>query len=788
MAGTYTGSKPNGSGTWIFPINPEGMALKSKFSLSFLAITTTGFAATIAQIIILREFLILFYGNELSVGIVWASWLLWNAVGSGLSIKWSSQRAPAHGTLSLFLTLLAAMLPVCVLLIRLSGIIWSIPVGELTPLGKMVLISITVTGLFCPLSGALFGLCWTYHCRAVGESRPARPIMIYLGEAIGAAAGGLIFYFVFLYGLSTLTAVWLTSAGLLVVSWAILRPWQHLATASAGGVGWLVVTIIISVGFLLGNQIDAFSRRLQWREDPAAVYDTPYQNIALVRKNQQLSVFSNGLWLFSVPDRQSTENAVHPALLQHPRPETILLLGGAGAGNLEEIFKHASVRRVDCVEPDPNFIALIEPFLPASTHKSLRNPKIRLIHQDAGTFIRNNREPYDVILMNMGDPVNAQMNRFYTQEFFRWVRKCLTPGGIFSFSISAGEDMMGPEQAHFLKSFETTLLQVFSGVRLYPGDHTRFFATDASGALLTQTADFMARIAERKLHLQYIRPDTLDNALSPFRTDYYRAILGEIGDTPVNHDFKPTCYFYNMLIWGGQWHPLLQRFFKKVAGVKSGELWAAIGGIGLIVAGFFLTVDRFRAAVAGSVLVMGGAGLVLQMILLLGFQVVEGFFYLQLSLIIAFFMAGLAAGSGWIARLRTGFRPGNARKVLIMIQAIGCLLPVGVILFFSVLQGGFRTLISPQAMGWIFSVLSLLAGIIAGAHFSTAARVLEEQGISMGNIGGGLYAVDLAGAAGGVLLAAFIAIPVFGLMDTLLVLGAVLFISLLTLFGPYRKR
>jgi spermidine synthase len=243
-----------------------------------------------------------------------------------------------------------------------------------------------------------------------------------------------------------------------------------------------------------------------------------------------------------------------------------------------------------------------------------------------------------------------------------------------------------------------------------------------------------------------------------------------------------------MLIWGGQWHPVLQRFLKKIAGVKSGELWAFMGGIGLIVVGVFRTVDRFRGAVAGSVMVMGGAGMVLQMLLLLGFQVVAGFFYLQLSLIIAFFMAGLAAGSGWFDRVRTGFRPGVARKALMIIQGIGSLYPVGIMLFFSALQGEFRTSLSPPAMGWIFSVLSLLAGTVAGAHFSMAVRVLDEQRISLGRVGGGLYAVDLAGAAGGVLLAVFIVIPIFGLMDTLLVLSTVMFISLLTLCGPYRHR
>ncbi|MEW6670599.1 MAG: hypothetical protein AB1427_02795 [Thermodesulfobacteriota bacterium] len=756
--------------------------MKSKFTLSFLVVTATGFAATVAQIILLREFLVRFYGNELSVGIVLAAWLMWNAVGSGLSVRRASQKRPDQGTLALFLSLLAAMLPVCVLLIRLSGAIWSIPMGELAPLGKMLMITIAVTGLICPLSGALFGLCWAYHCIETGESRPARPIMIYLGEAVGAALGGLIFYFVFMGGFSALTAAWLTSAGLLAVSGAILVSRRHVAKLPAGR-WWLVVAVAVCAGFLLNGPIDAFSRRLQWTKDGVVVFDTPYHNIALVRKNQQLSVFSNGLWLFSASDPQSAENAVHLALLQHPRPETILLLGGAAAGLLEEILKHSPVRRVDCVEPDPDFVVLVEPFLPAATRESLRNPKVRLIHQDAGTFIRSPLAHYDIILMNMGDPVNSQMNRFYTKEFFGWIQKSLGPGGIFSFSISAGEDMMGPGQAYFLKSFEATLLQIFPDVRLHPGDHTRFFATDAAGRLLSQTADFMERIAERNLQLLYIRPDTLDTALSPFRRSYYRAILGEIRETPVNHDFKPTCYFYNMLIWGGQWHPALQQFLKRVAEIKAGELWATIGVIGLIVSVFFLAVGRFRTAVAGSVMVMGGAGMVMQMVLLLGFQVAAGFFYLQLSLIIAFFMAGLAAGSGWFAR----FRAMNPRNVLIIIQGAAVLFPAGVIFFFSALQGEFRAWISLQSTGWMFSALSLFAGTIAGAHFSTAVRVLEGQGIDMRHIGGGLYAMDLAGAAGGMLLAAFITIPVFGLMDTLLILSALLLISLISLFGPGRQ-
>jgi hypothetical protein len=53
------------------------MRLLSAIPSAVLTITTAGFVATVAQIIVLRELLVLFYGNELSAGLIFAGWLLW---------------------------------------------------------------------------------------------------------------------------------------------------------------------------------------------------------------------------------------------------------------------------------------------------------------------------------------------------------------------------------------------------------------------------------------------------------------------------------------------------------------------------------------------------------------------------------------------------------------------------------------------------------------------------------------------------------------------------------------
>ena len=44
-----------------------------------------GFSAVIGQIVLMREFIVVFNGNEISLGIMLATWLIWTAAGSSLS-------------------------------------------------------------------------------------------------------------------------------------------------------------------------------------------------------------------------------------------------------------------------------------------------------------------------------------------------------------------------------------------------------------------------------------------------------------------------------------------------------------------------------------------------------------------------------------------------------------------------------------------------------------------------------------------------------------------------------
>ena len=222
--------------------------------------------------------------------------------------------------------------------------------GGAGPVGRDAARVPSVPILFCPVAGALFGSCWAYRRSRDSEGSRARPLAIYLGEALGAAVGGIAFYFVMLrlataLDTSIVVALWLLG----VAGWVLWR-YRESSWRVSAGVVWVLAALTVVAMAAGGTSLEMRSRRWQWGEHLVAVRDTPFHNIAILEEREQVTIFTNGLWLSSQPDPETAELAVHPALLQHPDPRRVLLLGGGVAGHVSEAVKHPGIVQVDSVE------------------------------------------------------------------------------------------------------------------------------------------------------------------------------------------------------------------------------------------------------------------------------------------------------------------------------------------------------------------------------------------------------------------------------------------------------
>ena len=65
---------------------------------AWAALALTGFSAVVGQIVLMRELIQVFNGNEISLGILLGTWLLWTAVGSGFASAGEGWGATGHGS------------------------------------------------------------------------------------------------------------------------------------------------------------------------------------------------------------------------------------------------------------------------------------------------------------------------------------------------------------------------------------------------------------------------------------------------------------------------------------------------------------------------------------------------------------------------------------------------------------------------------------------------------------------------------------------------------------------
>ena len=130
------------------------------------------------------------------------------------------------------------------------------------------------------------------------------------------------------------------------------------------------------------------------------------------------------------------ENLIHPALSAHAAPKKVLIVGGGDGGSSEEALKHPSVAQVTMCEIDADVIAVAKEHFFAVHRGVFDNPKLRVLIGDGMKFIRETHERFDLIALDLNDPVGPA-EALYTAEFFQECRAALAPGGALALHIGA---------------------------------------------------------------------------------------------------------------------------------------------------------------------------------------------------------------------------------------------------------------------------------------------------------------------------------------------------------------
>jgi spermidine synthase len=739
-----------------------------------------GFTAVIAQVVLMRELLVVFYGNELALGVMLANWLLWTALGASSFGRGAMRAVHPRKLVASLEVLLALALPVTMLAVRTSKAFCQTVPGEILGPVPMFLTSAVTLSVFCMISGGLFVAGSRLFSQMAAAPIATATGAVYLIEAAGSGVGGVMaglllvklsnpFVITLLLGLLNLLAAWK-----LLAADGARRRTLHVFFG--------VMTVLVITG---GYELQPLSLTRLWQGfHLVTARNSVYGSLAVVETGASRSLFENGLIVMTVPDPAAAEEAVHYALLEHPEPRRLLLIGGGVNGSAAEALAHPSLERVDYVELDPMIFDIAAEYFPSAWEKIQRDSRVRVHAMDGRRFLKTTADSFDVIIVNLPDPHTAQLNRFYTKEFYREAAARLRPGGIVSFQVKASENYISTEMADFLRCLERTLRQVFPEVTAIPGETVHFFAAANPGTLTTDPQELLRRLRVRRLHTQYVREYFLPYRMSPDRMQDLRLQIAQLPSTPVNGDFAPVAYYFDVALWSAPFHPTSSRWFETLASISFQRVFAAVM-VPLLALVPLLWVwpgereakpaARTRRAAAFAVAAVGFTELGLEILLLLGFQALYGYVYYELTFLVALFMVGVALGGGW--ELSWAQRRGHAslRQDLRRLAGLQVLLASSPLLLYGLLvQLGRVTGVGGQhaASQLLFPALALVAGLLGGFQFLLASRVYFGEAAPSDASPGGLYALDLAGACAGALALSILLIPVYGFLRTAALMAA----------------
>jgi spermidine synthase len=746
-----------------------------------VSLAAVGFTSIIAQIVLMRELVATFYGNELLFGLALMVWLAWVAMGSwGLAWLTMVYRRSGTRTFAAGLALAGVLLVAQIILIRDLRTLLGVTPGAFVEFGPMVAAVALILAPLCLLTGSLFTLGARLTVEKGGTGGQA-----YAWESIGAVAGGALFSFALIRRLDPFQTVLLVAS----IDFAIAADlWlsNRLRSSLLSRLSLLcALAPLLLCALPLGRFLHHATLGWQW-SDLVFAADSPYGRLTVQARDGQRAFFENGLLAF---ETQGTfpEEVIHFPLLAHSDPRSVLLIGGGVAGDLREILKHP-VTSLTYVELDPLLIEAARAYLPPEDAAILDEPRVSLILIDGRLYVKHISDPkqpskytnasFDVVILDLPEPSTGALNRFYTREFFGEVKAILNPGGVFSLGLPSAENYWSPELARRNGSVYHTLRTVFPEVLVLPGEHNFFLASEVP--LEASPSILAGRLDGRGIETRWVTPAYIEYVFTTDRFTEVRQELEAMAGVSLNEDLAPICYYYSLTLWLSRFYPNLTSAFtgRKPTSLVNLAWMAAPLALGVILVrwrrvlrpGALLEAWAVPVVVAG----IGLAEMTLQVVILFAFQVLHGYIYAEVSLIVTAFMAGLvlgAAGSNWLLARWPSASGRRPRQALIGVQ-----------LAVAVYSGVFALILRLPipAPTLVFPLLALVAGTLGGMTFPLALALVRRGG-DAGGAAGVLYGADLVGGCLGAILSAALLIPVLGIPQTCVAIALIAVAGLLVL-------
>jgi len=687
------------------PILTESLTSK-QFAANLFFI---GYLSSSVQLLLMREILNISGGYELITGTFLASWLISSASGSFYAGK------SAFNNLKKINTIFAVSPVISLILMILFNKMYLNP-GETPSFLTSIIFTLVVLFPFCFVSGFAF----IKVLMAAKENYIFSSGKSFSIETTGGIAAGI--------SVTLLTSGILNTYQILTVSVVIFILFLIMMYYSPDFNIRLfsIATGIIIILLTIWQGPDRFFRQILLQGTYVkSTTDTPYGNITKGLYESEESIYYNHRIIRWKNDEIEREENIHYAMLQHDKPEKVLLISGDPASSINEILKY-KVKKIFYVERDPE---LVRTFM---TENFSGKKIIAVQNTDAYSFIKKTNENFDIVIMILPPPSTILLNRYYTKEFFESVKKKLNNGGIFACTPGSAENYYNYQSASLYSVIYNTLDSVFGKVLPVAGYKLYFIASDNE-----LSTGICSLLEKRGIENIYVNSGYLDDELIKRKSDEILSIIDY--KTKINTIKRPVACFhfqsYNLTRDARKIVPALVimflLFFLPVFTIKPGNF----------------PMYSAAASLAGF-----------EILTLMAIQSSAGNIYHLTGLVIAIIMTGLSAGA-WV---KPFFPVKNQVKYLLLLLMLFYLIAGFVI-------PGIILMNCPGIAVVLLLLMSLIPSFLTGSIFKAMTEINSRK-----HTPAGVYSSDLAGSALGFIAVSGVTIPLAGSVITLLIIAGLI--------------
>jgi len=755
-------------------------------NILLISVFVTGISGIVAQTLLIRELLVVFEGNEFSLGLIFGNWLLLESVGCyfvGKKIEYIKDKILNF----VFLQILFSLgFFISLWLARNIKFLLKIPFGVTLDLDLIFFTTILTLLLPSIIHGALF----TYSTKILqqDEEKNVEKISnVYIFETLGTIFGGIIFTYIFIKFFSTFEVVsiifLLNLLCCIILSFYNFKNKKILVLTTFTSFVFIVLMFFNFPNYIERKTLDRF-----WYGQDIIYYkNSIYNNIVVIKQNQQYTFFTNSYPLLSVPhiDNIFVEEIVHIPLGIIKKPEQTLIFGKGVGGIINELLKYKELK-IDYVELDKELLKTFKNLSVDILKKELTSQNLSVHYVDGCYFLKNTDKKYDFVLIGFSEPKDLQINRFFTLEFFKILNTKISDEGIVVLQLPGSYVYLSKQLAELNKCIISTAKKVFKFVNVLPGDYNIILCSnfDISDFLTSQKISL--NLKEKNILVDVLNEKYLDYRFNKEKINWFYKRLENV-DAKLNYSFLPSAVFYSINYWTSKVSPKFFKYFNKIKMLKGGNfIFYLLVSTSLIIVALLLFTKSLIATSSVYICAStGSASMLLHLTLVFSFQVLYGYIYYQIGLLISFFMLGSILGA---------YLGVKYLKNLKLISLELFILLSSIIIFFllKIIKDFSNNRILYFVFPYIFLILSIFAGTFSGIEFPILNKILIENSQSnISSIVGKIYAFDLLGGWFGAMLGSIIIFPILGIkfiFYTILILKIISLILLNVILVYERQR